>query len=64
MSDLLQKLAENAVQPKKMEVDGRKVEQHSLSEQLDLAKYVAGQKAMKSRTSGIKFQKMTHSGAV
>ena len=64
MSDFTRKLAENAAQPKKMEVDGRKVEQHSLSEQLAAAKYLSGQKAMKSRTNGIKFQKMSHSGAV
>ena len=41
----------NASGPKSAEVDGQKVEQHSLADQI------------KSRTSGLKITKLCHSGA-
>ena len=46
------------------EVDGQRVEQHSLKEQIEADKYLASKDAVKRRGSGLKFSKMTHSGAV
>ena len=57
-------IAKNAVGPKSAEVDGQRVEQHSLKEQIAADKYLASKDAMKRRGSGLKFSKMTHSGAV
>ena len=56
-------IRQNAAGPKSVEVDGQKVEQHSLPDQIEADKYLASKKAMKSRTSGLKFSKMSHSGA-
>ena len=56
-------IRQNAAGPKSAEVDGRKVEQHSLPDQIEADKYLASKKAMKSRNSGLKFSKMSHSGA-
>ena len=53
----------NASGPKSAEVDGQKVEQHSLPDQIEADKYLASKKATKSRNSGLKFSKMSHSGA-
>ncbi len=53
----------NAAGPKSAEVDGQKVEQHSLPDQIEADKYLASKKAVKSRTSGLKFSKLCHSGA-
>lgn len=56
-------IRQNAAGPKSVEVDGQKVEQHSLPDQIEADKYLASKKAMKSRNSGLKFSKMSHSGA-
>lgn len=56
-------IIENAVGPKSAEVDGQKVEQHSLKDQIAVDQYLASKKAMKSRNSGLKIVKMSHSGA-
>ena len=53
----------NASGPKSAEVDGQKVEQHGLSDLIKADQYLASKKAVKSRTSGLKFAKMSHSGA-
>lgn len=57
-------IVKNATGPKSAEVDGQRVEQHSLKEQIEADKYLASKDAMKHRGSGLKFSKMTHSGAV
>ena len=57
-------IVKNAVGPKSAEVDGQRVEQHSLKEQIAADKYLASKEAVKRRGSGLKFSKMTHSGAV
>ena len=57
-------IVKNAVGPKSAEVDGQRVEQHSLKDQIAADKYLASKDAMKRRGSGLKFSKMTHSGAV
>lgn len=56
-------IRENAVGPKSAEVDGQKVEQHSLRDQMAADAYLASKRAMKSRNSGLKIMKLTHSGA-
>ena len=53
----------NASGPKSTEVDGQKVEQHSLADQIAADEYLASKKAVKSRTSGLKITKLCHSGA-
>ena len=46
----------NASGPKSAEVDGQKVEQHSLADQIAADEYLASKKAVKSRTSSIDVQ--------
>ena len=53
----------NASGPKSAEVDGQKVEQHSLPDQIAADEYLASKKAVKSRTSGLKISKLCHSGS-
>ena len=56
-------IRKNASGPKSAEVDGQKVEQHSLQDQIAADAYLASKKAVKSRNSGLKITKMSHSGA-
>ena len=56
-------IRKNAAGPKSAEVDGQKVEQHSLSDQIAADSYLASKKAMKSRNSGLKITTLSHSGA-
>ena len=56
-------IRKNATGPKSAEVDGQKVEQHSIMDQIAADEYLASKKAVKSRNSGLKFTKMSHSGA-
>ncbi len=53
----------NASGPKSAEIDGQKVEQHSLKDQIAADEYLASKKAVKSRNSGLKISKLCHSGA-
>ena len=57
-------IVKNASGPKSAEVDGQRVEQHTLTEQIAADKYLASKDAVKRRGRGLKFSKMTHSGAV
>ena len=57
-------IVKNASGPKSAEVDGQRVEQHSLKDQIEADKYLASKDAVKKRGSGLKFSKMCHSGAV
>ena len=56
-------IRENAAGPKSAEVDGQKVEQHSIRDQIAADSYLASKKAVQSRNSGLKITKMSHSGA-
>jgi len=56
-------ILENASGPKSAEIDGQKVEQHSLSDQIAADEYLASKKAIQSRNSGLKITKLSHSGA-
>ena len=57
-------IVKNAAGPKSAEVDGQRVEQLTLTEQIAADKYLTSKDAVKRRGSGLKFSKMTHSGAV
>ena len=56
-------IRENASGPKSAEIDGQKVEQHSLKDQIAADEYLATKKAVKSRNSGLKISKLCHSGS-
>jgi len=56
-------IRKNASGPKSAEIDGQRVEQHSLKDQIEADRYLASKKAVKSRNSGLKITKMSHSGA-
>ena len=62
-TDLADAIEKNAAGPKSANVDGQSVEQHSLSDQIAADRYLASKKAVKSRGCGLKFTKMSHSGA-
>ena len=56
-------IRKNASGPKVAQVDGQRVEQHSLSDVIKADSYLASKKAAKSRNNGLKLTKMSHSGA-
>ncbi|MDR0418326.1 MAG: hypothetical protein LBH08_02745 [Puniceicoccales bacterium] len=57
--DSLEKdIRENAAKPKSVEIDGQKVEQHSLWEQIKVDEYLAKKKAMKCKNGGLKIAYM------
>jgi len=56
-------IKENAGNPKSAEVDGQRVEQHSLSELIKADAYLAKKKAARRTGCGVKFAKMEHSGS-
>ena len=55
-------LKKKADQPKSAEVDGQKVEQHSLRDQIAMDRYLASKLAMK-RGRGFRVTKMKSGGA-
>ncbi|MGI6356741.1 MAG: hypothetical protein ACOX6W_16860 [Lentisphaeria bacterium] len=61
--NLTEVIQRNASGPKSAQVDGQRVEQHALTDIIQADKYLASKKAAKSRTSGLKFTKLSHSGA-
>lgn len=63
MDDSDKKLLENANSPKSAEVDGQRVEQHPLKEQIELDRYMSGKQALRKGV-GIKIAKMVAGGSV
>ena len=61
-SNLEEAIRKNATGPKSAQVDGQRVEQHALTDIIQADKYLASKKAAKSRTGGLKFTKLSHSG--
>lgn len=59
----LEDLEKKIDQPKKVEIDNQKVEQHSLKDIADFDRYLASKQAIKKRGSGLKFSKMEAPGA-
>ena len=62
-TEISEAIRKNAAGPKSAEIDGQKVEQHSLKDQIAADEYLASKKAVKSRNSGLKITKLSHSGA-
>lgn len=60
--ELAQQIAANATQPASASVDGNSVAQHSLSDQIAAAKFVATQQAQKSPTQGLRFTRLRPPG--
>lgn len=58
-----ERLRELAGQPKVVEVDGQRMETHSLKEQLQLERYLASKQAASGRTRGFRIGKMVAGGA-
>ena len=58
-----EQVLENAVAPKIAEVDGQRVEQHSIDDQLKALKFAASMKASRSGHFGIRIGKMVHGSA-
>lgn len=56
-----EKLKQKADQPKSAEVDGQRVEQHSLGDQIEMDRYLASKKAMKNG-HGFRLTKMKSGG--
>ena len=61
--NLEEKIRQNAAGPKSMDIDGQKVEQHSITDQIAADEYLAKKKALR-RGNGLKITKLNHSGAV
>ena len=61
--DLDESIRQNAVEPAKASGDSGSVEQHPLSEQIAAAKFLAAQKAARSKTRGLQFSKLVPPGA-
>jgi len=62
-TSLKDRIIENASGPKSAEIDGQKVEQHSLSDVIEADEYLASKSALKRRSRGLKFNKLQPSGA-
>ena len=61
--NLEDKIRQNATSPKSVDIDGQKVEQHSIADQIAADEYLAKKKALRNG-SGLKITKLNHSGAV
>lgn len=53
----------NAVAPKIADIDGQRVEQHSIDDQIKAVQFASSMKATRSRKLGIRIAKMVHGGA-
>ena len=61
--NLEEKIRQNAAGPKSVDIDGQKVELHSIADQIAADEYLAKKKALR-RGNGLKITKLNHSGAV
>ena len=61
--NLEEKIRQNAAGPKSVDIDGQKVEQQSIADQIAADEYLAKKKALR-RGNGLKITKLNHSGAV
>ncbi|MDD5597442.1 MAG: hypothetical protein PHV82_05825 [Victivallaceae bacterium] len=62
MSELEQKIKDNASGPKSAESDGQKVEQHSIKDQIEADRYLNSKQAMKNKSLGIRISKLCPPG--
>ena len=56
-------IVRSASGPKSAQVDGQRVEQHSLSDLVQADRYLASKRAKHGRYGGLRFTRMSHSGA-
>jgi hypothetical protein len=63
MSDLDQKILENALSPKKATGDSGSVESHNLTDQIAADRYLASKRAMNSQSKGFHQSKFVPPGA-
>lgn len=63
MSELEQKIRDNASGPKSAESDGQKVEQHSIADQIAADCYLNSKQAMKNKNMGIRIGKLVPPGS-
>jgi len=59
-----EKLEEAMLQPKAIEVDGQRVENHSASDLVAVDRYLASKKAMRGRRCPLRMTKMAGGGAL
>jgi len=62
--ELEQAIKDNAAGPAKASVDGQSVEQHSLRDQIEADRYLAGKEATRKKGLGVKLVKLEPPGAV
>ena len=60
--DIEKTIIENAVAPKKVKGDSGEVEQHSLSELIEVEKFLASKRAVKVKGFGVVVKKMINGG--
>lgn len=63
MSELEQKIKDNASGPKSAESDGQKVEQHSIADQIAADRYLNSKQAVKNKSLGIRIGKLVPPGS-
>jgi hypothetical protein len=56
-------IKENAKGPKSVDIDGQKVEQHSIDDQIEADRYLNSKKAFKGKNWGLKKGKFIPPGA-
>ena len=61
--DLKDKIRENAQGPAKVASDAGSVEQHNLADQIEADKYLASKEAAKTKSRGLRFNKLVPPGA-
>jgi len=61
--DLKDKIRENAQGPAKVAGDAGSVEQHKLADQIEADKYLASKEAAKTKSRGLRFNKLVPPGA-
>ena len=61
--DLTDRIRDNAEGPAKAAGDSGSIEQHKLSDQIAADKYLASKKAAKSKSRGLRFNKLVPPGA-
>ena len=59
---LSEMIRENVLKPKSVEVDGQRMEQHSLKDQLEADAYFEAKKAMRRPGGGLKINKLQPAG--
>lgn len=63
MTERERRLEEIALQPKVVEVDGQRMENHSLKDQIELDRYLASKQATQGRVRGFRVSKLLAGGA-